>query len=172
MSESHAIYALVDCARDRRLHAAISRSACRHTCLIDVHEDDEITTVAPYLVQLYPDRLLYRALFEEGAAKHWCIFFTSHYDYEILLEHCREILYARAQDRKKMFFRYYDPRVLRKLLPVCDDKELTQIFGPITAFWLHDPEDACLHHYFLKDKMLCINKQSLLSHDNELTEPV
>jgi hypothetical protein len=41
-----------------------------------------------------------------------------------------------------LYFRYYDPRVLRVYLPTCNESELGAVFGPIEFFLLEheDPE--------------------------------
>jgi hypothetical protein len=41
---------------------------------------------------------------------------------------------VQTADRRKLLFRYYDPRVLRVFLPTCDPAQLWQIFGPIQRF--------------------------------------
>lgn len=48
--------------------------------------------------------------------------------------HLTTLLEVRSPDRKKLFFRYYDPRVLQVFLPTCDSAQLRQVFGPIDRF--------------------------------------
>jgi hypothetical protein len=55
---------------------------------------------------------------------------------EELRRHFRTLTVVRgAEDKKKYFFRFYDPRVLRVFLPSCTPGEIRQFFGPITAFY-------------------------------------
>ena len=35
---------------------------------------------------------------------------------------------------QEYFFRYYDPRVLRKYLPTCTPEEVRSFFGPVRSF--------------------------------------
>jgi hypothetical protein len=43
--------------------------------------------------------------------------------------------------RRRMTFRYYDPRILSTYLPGCNSDELQTVFGPIECFWTEDQED-------------------------------
>ena len=40
----------------------------------------------------------------------------------------------RRRDGTPLYFRYYDPRVLRSFLPTCSPAQLKQMFGPVDAF--------------------------------------
>ena len=42
----------------------------------------------------------------------------------------------------RLFFRYYDPRVLRVYLPTCTRDELRTVFGGIECFWMEDEKPA------------------------------
>jgi len=46
-------------------------------------------------------------------------------------------------DGKPMYFRYYDPRVLRTYLPTCNAQELETIAGPVEWF-LVEAEDSSI----------------------------
>ena len=43
---------------------------------------------------------------------------------------------------KDMYFRLYDPRVLRVFLPTCTPDELTDFFGPIGTFLIESDKPA------------------------------
>jgi len=53
-----------------------------------------------------------------------------------LQEHFRRYLQVQDSEGKKLFFRFYDPRVLRVYLPSCTRKELFTFFGPVRRFIL------------------------------------
>jgi len=53
-------------------------------------------------------------------------------------KHLRKILIVTGEDGNEMFFRYYDPRVLRVFLPTCELLQLKEFFGPIDAFIAED----------------------------------
>jgi hypothetical protein len=45
---------------------------------------------------------------------------------------------VKTEDGKELYFRFYDPRVLRVFLPTCSPRETTGFFGPIKSFLLED----------------------------------
>ncbi len=46
------------------------------------------------------------------------------------------LMAGRDESGKKLFFRYYDPRILRAYLPSCTSTELAEFFGPVGRFLL------------------------------------
>ena len=49
--------------------------------------------------------------------------------------HFRTLLMVDGNGRKRYYFRFYDPRVLRVFLPICTSEELNRFVGPVTAFY-------------------------------------
>lgn len=45
-------------------------------------------------------------------------------------------------DGRKVYFRYYDPNILRIFLPTCDPEQSAVFFGPVRAFTAEDPEQG------------------------------
>jgi hypothetical protein len=45
---------------------------------------------------------------------------------------------ADAETRKKYYFRFYDPVVLREFLPTTTPKQRAELFGEISAFLMDD----------------------------------
>jgi hypothetical protein len=46
-------------------------------------------------------------------------------------------------------FRFYDPRVLRRFLPLCTSDELRRFFGPIESFLIETAEADALIRFTL-----------------------
>lgn len=88
--------------------------------------------VAPYLFHVDPELLDWTVatLWKEP----WGIFALSKSTFEDLRLHLKKFLMAQLPDGKVWFFRYYDPRILKTYLPVCQPWELQKFFGPIRAF--------------------------------------
>jgi len=61
---------------------------------------------------------------------------------EQLFEHLRSFLKVKEPDDKELFFRFYDPRVLRIFLPTCNAQEVFQFFGPVVNSYLAENDDA------------------------------
>ena len=56
-------------------------------------------------------------------------------EFSVVFRHFRRFLtVVRERDRRRVLFRFYDPRILRTFLPVCTPDELKQFFGPVSEF--------------------------------------
>jgi len=66
-----------------------------------------------------------------------------------LRHHLRTFLRVRAPDGRVLYFRYYDPRVLRVYLPTCNATELKQVFGPIRRFDMESPDGRAVLSFAL-----------------------
>ena len=71
----------------------------------------------------------------EGLGNHWGILAVSPADLRTLRMHFRKFLSVWDPDGKPLYFRFYDPRVLRIYLPTCNGAELRTLFGPVTAYY-------------------------------------
>ena len=70
-------------------------------------------------------------------------------------KHLRQFLMVRRQGEKRpVYFRYYDPRVLRAFLPACNSNELRAFFGPIQAFHCQSDNPEQILSMRLKDGTL------------------
>jgi len=49
---------------------------------------------------------------------------------------------VKTEDGEQLYFRFYDPRVLRVFLPTCDERQLRDFFGPIDYFLCESEEPA------------------------------
>ena len=54
--------------------------------------------------------------------------------------HFRTFLMVYDTEFKPLYFRYYDPRVLRIYLPTCDAEGLATLFGPVVNYFLEDED--------------------------------
>ena len=61
--------------------------------------------------------------------------------------HLRRFLTVTDEQRRRLYFRYYDPRVLRVFLPACDGSQLQQLFGPCHAYMLENERGTELVRY-------------------------
>jgi len=48
---------------------------------------------------------------------------------------------VQTEDGRELYFRFYDPRVLRIFLPTCNAEEAATFFGPVRQF-LVEAQDA------------------------------
>jgi hypothetical protein len=109
-------------------------------CLYRGELAPDLAEVAPYLVRLDPDDEFARWVIEEGWGKSWGVFAVSDGDMYAVRQHFRRFLIVRDPEGKPLYFRYYDPRVLRVYLPTCNADELRTVFGPLACYLLEDAD--------------------------------
>jgi len=55
---------------------------------------------------------------------------------------------------ESLFFRFYDPRVMRGYLPTCSPKQLAEFFGPVDFYIAEGEAPARAHAWSLSDGQL------------------
>ena len=129
------IYAVLDGASIPSLLALLSEHGVPNVCLLPGELDPELAQAAPYLVQLDAQSPFAELFLSQGLGNHWGILALSGADLRTLRMHFRKLLSVWDPDGKPLFFRYYDPRVLRIFLPTCNAGELRTLFGPVTGYY-------------------------------------
>jgi hypothetical protein len=130
------VFAVLDGASVPDLPGSLYRYEPEHECLYRGELAPDLIEVAPYLVRLEPDARFTRWVLDSGWGNHWGIFAVSYADLRALRRHFRTFLMVHDSDAKPMYFRYYDPRVLRAYLPTCNAGELDTMFGPVASYIL------------------------------------
>lgn len=91
--------------------------------------------VAPHLIEFRRGTSFYRWWFEQWGNSIG-VLVEAPVSLSDLRRHFRTLTIVRGgSDRKRYYFRFYDPRVLRVFLPSCTPDEVQRFFGPITAFY-------------------------------------
>jgi hypothetical protein len=126
------VFAILDGARDERIYRAVYDSHLGYECLFAGTISYELALAAPYLVELRRDATFTRWLVEEGWGQSFGVLAWAHADLETMRRHCRRILQVKDEAGRRLFFRFYDPRVLRTYLPTCNVAELREVLGPAT----------------------------------------
>ncbi len=57
-------------------------------------------------------------------------------------------------DKQKVYFRFYDPSVLRMFFPLFDVQQLRAFFGPISTFIVEDEDPGFVLKYSLFNSQL------------------
>jgi len=103
-------------------------------CLFRGQLEPDMAAVAPYLVRLEPGSEFAAWVVGTGWGRHWGSFVASRQGFRKLRNHLRSLTLIYRRDGTPLYFRYYDPRVLRVFLPTCSPEQLKQMFGPVDAF--------------------------------------
>lgn len=136
------VYALLDAARDARIYQGIMEAPNQGVCLHRGGKAKDLAQVAPYLVPLAPGDDFFRWIVSNGWGRSWGIFAQSRGDLAEVIRHFQSLVVIHDEEGNALFFRYYDPRVLRIYLPTCRGGELRTFFGPVDLYMMEDADPA------------------------------
>ena len=131
-----------------------SEPALEVECLFRGELDSGMAEAAPYLVKLEPGSEFAQWVVGTGWGQHWGTFVTSRQGFLKLRHHLRALTLVYRRDGTPLYFRYYDPRVLRIFLPTCSPAQLRQMFGPVDAFLAESEAGDALSIYRLNGEEL------------------
>lgn len=139
--EGEGLYGVLDAARDKRILETLHESVDPHRSLYDGVKGDALAGVAPYLVRFDPSSALLDRLVNEGWGRRWGVFFQHRSPFDDVRRHLRRFLMVEDDETgERLYFRFYDPAVLRSFLPTCTPRQRAQIFGEIERFLVEDEE--------------------------------
>lgn len=152
------VFALLDAARSPEIHPLVTSCPLDFRCLYAGELEPAFARAAPYLVNLSPKSGFTRELLGRAWGESWGVYLRSAAVLQTLRRHLHSLLQVTQEETgETVFFRYYDPRVLRGFLPSCAPGELRRVFGPVESFVLEDldGEDAeVLELAFAQRKLL------------------
>lgn len=153
-------YAILDTARDDKIHQKLINSDIEPLCLYIGDKAIELATVAPYLVDLRREDPLTQWVLNTGWGKSWGIFLQSSASLIELQRHFRQFLMVYDEEGTPLYFRFYDPRVLRIYLPTCNEKELEAVFGPVSCYYVENKDSSemiefrCTKEFYLIENVV------------------
>ncbi len=148
-SDDLKLYGIVDSARNEEVFRYLILGNVKYKSLFEGTMDIQSFVVSGFLVECKKDSLLFQWLTTEAWGNSSCIFFTSKSSFEELFHHFQQFNRVKLEDDKVVLFRYYDPRVLRKLLPEYNEIELDTFFGDVQSFFA-ESEDPDIIDVFQK----------------------
>lgn len=168
-------YAVLDGASITKLPHKLYQNRPEHVCLYRGELEPDLAEVAPYLIRLEQNSPFTEMLIEEGWLKHWGIFLTSYANLTVVRQHLRKFLMVRHPDGRALYFRFYDPRVLKIFLPSCTKDELEQFFGPVKQYLAEDEDTSqCLSFSqgtgILQEDALTLNRRKPMT-ETEMQDP-
>jgi hypothetical protein len=153
---SQGTYAILDAARDDKIYQKLINSNIEPICLFIGDKAVELAAVAPYLVDLNREDPLTQWVLNTGWGKSWGIFLQSSASLIELQRHFRQFLMVYDEEGTPLYFRFYDPRVLRVYLPTCNESELQMLFGPVNHFYVEGKEENQVIEYSYTEKFKLI----------------
>jgi hypothetical protein len=123
--------------------------------LIKSKSEDELESVAPYLFSMNKSTIDFSNwFFGVGWNKNWGVLVFSNASFEDVYNHFCKYLIVTNDDKQEVYFRFYDPRVLRIILLSFDTKQLTSFFGPLSAFVVEDEDEGFVLKFSLFNNQL------------------
>lgn len=129
------LFAIVDAARNETLLQKLALNQVKYQSLFQGSKvEEQYFAVSPFLVECKEGTELLRWLTTDVWGSSCGVFFTSSDSYINLFTHFRRFLQVGTDDGKKLYFRFFDPRVLRVYLPTCTAEELELFYGAVRRF--------------------------------------
>jgi hypothetical protein len=134
-----ALYAVVDAARDPKALVLLQESLDDHQNLYEGVAGRALDDVAPYLVRFRPGSSLLDRLLLGGWGEAWGVFLRSTASPKDVRRHLRRFLMAQDEDTlERLYFRFYDPRVLREFWSVATPRQRDELCAGLDGFVLED----------------------------------
>jgi len=130
------LYAILDSADAPEVHEFLVADDVAAQPLYSPGAEPTLELVAPYVVPVN-EELLTR-LRADVWRDDWGLLVDARIPISSLVRHLRRLLLVDHPAGQTVYFRLYDPRVLRRFLPCCDAAELAHVFGPVDAYIVPD----------------------------------
>jgi len=137
-TEPGSLFAILDACDEPRVPQKVDELEDRAVSLYRGSAERDCWAIAPYLAQV--DEGLLDWIVENLWDDPWGILAQTTTDLAKLRTHFRRFLMVEDPDGDKMYFRFYDPRVLSTFLTNCTESEAEEFFGPIRRFCVADKE--------------------------------
>lgn len=152
--ENKYTYAVLDGASVPDLPLKLYDMGAPNVCLYRGELSPDLQYVAPYLVQLLPEKDFTNWLLTECWGKHWGIFAQSSMTMIGMRKHFRSLLTVYDETGKPLLFRYYDPRVFLTYVPTCNSDELETFFGRVNYYFAESENAEKLNRFqFTKSEL-------------------
>jgi hypothetical protein len=136
------LYAVLDAARAERVLWLLQESIDEHKNLYEGTEGRALDDVAPYLVRFQKGSSLLRRMLVGGWGDAWGIFFrSSEHPKEVRRQLRRFLMVLDDANSERMYFRFYDPRVLREFYSVATNRQRAELLHGMTKLVL-EAEDG------------------------------
>ncbi|MFA5983580.1 MAG: DUF4123 domain-containing protein [Methylococcaceae bacterium] len=118
------LYAIVDAAQDSKAILQLLKHAVPKLNIANLFEGErgeELAPAAPYLVEFTREgHPLLVKLANQGWQRNWAVYFAYPNGFENALHKLRRDISVTDSDHMPMLFRFYDPNVFQRYLPLFD----------------------------------------------------
>lgn len=144
-AEQAPLYALIDGARDRRIVELARQHVETHQSLYEGAAGENFEDMAPFLVgPMRAKSALLDRFVLEGWGKRWATYCTSREKFVEVRRHFRRFLMVEIEARQeKVYFRFYDPGVLRVFWPTCTTGQKREFSEGLEEIFVEQPDFSC-----------------------------
>lgn len=154
MPSLHLSHVLLDAARMLDAMETAQKLNPAHDSLYRGRSEEALAMVAPYLFTYEEGSEFADWLASAGWGHSWGVYLYAEASMAELHRHFRKFLLVQTEDGEELYFRFYDPRVLRIFLPTCDEAQLREFFGPVNYFMMEDEDPSQAVVFYLIDGQL------------------
>ena len=147
-------YMVIDGAVVPDLPTKLFEMRPQHYCLFTGDLEPDMQEVAPYLVRLLPRTPFTEWVLDAFWGNHWGIFIQSRYSIQDMRTHFRSLVNVYDEKAVSMIFRFYDPQVMRRFLPTCNQGEVKMFFGKVDTYLAELEDDKNLVRYQIENDSL------------------
>lgn len=144
-------YIVLDGAKMHDQIEVAKRFNYRNICLYSGEAMERLNSVAPWLFTFGLNSTFAQWYLANAGGQYWGIIIESEASFKTVYLHLKKFLLVKTEAGKKLYFRFYDPRVLPTFLETCEPEQLIDFFGPITKYIL-ELKNGQLIEYTLNDQ--------------------
>jgi len=134
------LFAIIDSEKKEEVLRMFITSNVLYKSLFEGTIDERYWGESGFLVDCSSDASFFHWLTTNAWGESCCIYFASRVPFEKLFRHFQKFNRVYLEDDDVVYFRFYDPRVLRVYLPTCNKKEIETFFGDVDGFFLEDED--------------------------------
>ncbi|MGA9669927.1 MAG: DUF4123 domain-containing protein [Terracidiphilus sp.] len=148
--ESTCNFAILDGAIGPEVRDLLNQAGVFYQSLYEGEQSVDLAPSGPYLAEIQQGGRLIPFLVKVGWGKSWGVFLSSKLGFVETRNHLRHFLMADIEGGQRVIFRFYDPRVMRILIPTCDAGQRTEFFGQIQHFFVESESETIVNRYSLE----------------------
>lgn len=122
-------YALMDCALDSTIYPTIQASGCPNQKLYGESWQSGLADIAPHVVELTSSAKFSTELLTWDWYGNWGYFVQSTTSLSDLAQSFADLTTAKLSSGEEVFFRFFDPRVIRVFLAQASKNDLQSVFA-------------------------------------------
>lgn len=133
-------YLLVDAAQSPEISTMVEALTDDALCLFDGEAQEDLATVAPWLVPLSADGDVYDWYMSDGWGNDWGIVLCSNLSARKLKTSLKRAIMVVDEDQREMYFKFYRPSVFREYLPVFEAEQCLYVMRDVGTVWVEHEE--------------------------------